>query len=65
MKSRKRNMNPTKEAVAAVRMYSKRYAVSRLSPMNFYDTLSENEKRLMRDMVREIEKAAASANDVE
>lgn len=53
----RRNLNPHKPARAAMYMWGKRYSQQGGGSMDFWDSLSAREKRLCRDLVRDIEKA--------
>ncbi len=50
----KRNLRPTPEAVAAMWLWGKRYSKQRGGSMDFWDGLSESEKRLARNCVEQI-----------
>ena len=56
-----RNLNPHKPAVVAMSMWGKRYASQSGGSMDFWDRLSDNEKKLCRDLVARIEAAPAEA----
>jgi len=58
----RRNLNPHAEAVAAMSLFSHRYAhEQRGGSMDFWDSLSESEKARCRDLVVRI---AASPREV-
>ncbi len=53
----RRNLNPSKEAIAGRWLYHKRYAEQRGGTMDFYDSLTASEKKNCKQMVKDIEKA--------
>lgn len=57
MKDQKRNLNPHQSAVAAMWLWGERYAAQGGGSMDFWDSLTDSEKRLCRDMVRRIMEA--------
>lgn len=50
----RRNLNPHKAAVAAMWIWGKRYSEQRGGSMDFWDALTETEKRTARHLVTEI-----------
>ena len=50
-----RNLNPHKPARAAMYVYSTRYSQQTGGSMDFWDKLTESEKRLCRELVNEIQ----------
>jgi hypothetical protein len=59
MADQTRNLFPHKPACAAMYLFGKRYSQQNGGSMDFWDGLSESDKRLCRDLVNAIEKAAA------
>ena len=57
-----RNLNPHKEARAAMWLFSSRYAAQKGGSMDFWDSLSESDKRLCRELVDEILEAKGRAS---
>jgi len=57
MDDQTRNLNPHKEAIVAMALYSKRYGQRGSGSMDFYDSLSDGEKHVCRDIVDRLEKA--------
>lgn len=57
MKDQSRNLNPHKPAKAAMYLWGERYSKQGGGSMDFWDALSESERRLARDLVADIEKA--------
>lgn len=57
MKDQTRNLNPHKPARAAMYLWGERYSKQRSGSMDFWDILTESERRLCRDLVADIEKA--------
>jgi hypothetical protein len=57
MKDQTRNLNPHKEAIVAMALYNHRYAQRGSGSMDFYDSLSEGEKTVCRDIVKRLENA--------
>ena len=57
MQDQKRNLNPHKQARAAMYLFGKRYAAQRGGSMDFWDSLSDSDKRLCRKLVEDIEKS--------
>jgi hypothetical protein len=55
MKDQRRNLNPHKEARAAMWLYRKRYAEQSTGSMDFYDSLSAHEKGNCKTLVDDIE----------
>lgn len=55
--SDRRNLNPHKAARVAMVLWGARYAKQGGGSMDFWDKLSESEKRLCRELVKKIEKA--------
>jgi hypothetical protein len=52
-----RDQNPHKAAVVAMWLYGARYAKQALGSMGFWDSLTESEREMCRNMVDAIEKA--------
>ena len=50
-----RNLNPHKEARLAMAFYGKRYAERGSGSMDFYDSLTDREKKLMKNVVDALE----------
>jgi hypothetical protein len=57
-----RNFNPHKAAWAAMYLFGERYSRQNGGSMDFWDTLSESEKRLCRYLVKVIEESPAEPN---
>ena len=57
----KRNINPHKEAVVAMSLWSAEYAPGGLGSMDFWDQLNDAMKRRCRDLVDRIEAAPKRA----
>lgn len=53
-KRARRNLNPTKEAIAAMWLWGKKYSQQSGGSMDFWDGLSDGDKRTCRQMVDEI-----------
>lgn len=56
-KDETRNLNPHKPALVAMWLYGARYAAQMGGSMDFWDKLSDTEKRLCRKLVSEINEA--------
>ncbi len=54
MKSQRRNLNPTPEAVAAMHLWGEDYSKQGGGSMDFYDALSQRKKDYCADMVKRI-----------
>jgi hypothetical protein len=57
MSDPKRNLNPHKAARVAMVLWNKEYGAQNGGSMDFWDKLSEGDKRICREIVKEIEKA--------
>ena len=55
----RRNLNPHKEAVLSMNLWSAEYAEQRGGSMDFWDKLDEYRKRRCRDIVDRLEQAQA------
>lgn len=55
----KRNLNPHKPARVAMLLWNKEYAAQPGGSMDFWDSLTEFDKRICREAVRDIENAPA------
>lgn len=53
----KRDLDPHAPAVCAMWLWGKRYSQQNLGSMGFWDSLSESEQNLCRDMAEKIKKA--------
>lgn len=56
----RRNLNPTAPARVAMTLWSDRYAAQNGGSMDFWDTLSEAEKRQCRQIAEQIQAASMS-----
>jgi len=56
-KSVQRDLNPHKPALAAMYVYHTRYAKQALGSMGFWDSLTEYERNVCRDLVAKIAEA--------
>ena len=54
MKDQTHNLNPHKSAVAAMYLYGKRYSAQGGGSMDFWNKLSDSDKRLARELVDRI-----------
>ncbi len=54
MKDQTRNLNPHKSAKAAMWLFGQRYAAQGGGSMDFWDSLSESDKNLCRNLVADI-----------
>jgi hypothetical protein len=54
LKRDKRNIKPTAPARVAMALYSERYAAQRGGSMDFWDTLTDCEKRTCRDIAERV-----------
>lgn len=62
MGNQQRNINPHKHAKAAMWLFGSRYAEFNGGSMDFWDSLTESEKRKCRVMVKDIEDAQPDCN---
>ena len=53
----KRNLNPHKPARVAMILWNEKYASQGGGSMDFWDRLSESDKKLCRDILQQIEQA--------
>ena len=58
----RRNLNPTKLAVAAMYLFGSRYAAQRGGSMDFWDSLPAGDKNLCRELIASI---AAARKEME
>ena len=54
-----RNLNPHKQAVMAMCLFSRHYAAQNGGSMDFWDSLSTGEQKTCRDLVARLEQAPA------
>ena len=57
MSSAKRNLNPHKAALVAMTLYCREYAEQSGGSMDFWDSLTESQKRTCREALKRIERA--------
>lgn len=57
MTDQKRNINPTAPALAAMALWNNRYAAQKGGSMDFWDSLSDYEKRTCTELAEQIRKA--------
>jgi hypothetical protein len=57
IKRNQRNIRPTAPAYAAMALWGKRYAAQRGGSMDFWDGLSDYEKRTCRELAKQIKEA--------
>ena len=57
-----RNINPHKEAIAAMTIWGAEYATQGGGSMDFWDWLSDSRKRICRELIDRIEAAPRRAN---
>lgn len=59
----KRNINPHKDAIAAMRMWPAEYAASGGGCMDFWDDLTDRRKRYVRDMLDRLDECPRRATE--
>ena len=57
MENQERNLNPHKPAKAAMWLFGDKYARQRGGSMDFWDSLSQSEKMLCRELIRDVNDA--------
>lgn len=60
----KRDLNPHKAAVVAMALFNREYAKQGGGSMQFYDSLSDDQKKTCREIVTKIESAPDEPNGV-
>ena len=65
MEDQKRNLNPHKSARAAMWLYSHEYSNSRKGSMDFWDSLTNSQRGVCRNMVREVNQSRIDPEETE